>query len=599
MPVTRASVAAGLQYRYAAGNRALSPAREDLPLLTTSPPRMHRLVMALAFGFSLATTAGGSAQTQPSTSTSNSAPLRVYEVNKAATEFPDREDLSTPEAACAAINRLLAHGREGDWRRLSAPSVADRLPLAGAASRPVEDDAAQMWLNAVMQEVRVFRGRYAAVLAKRITTAGKATIDVRHLELHDGQWLNCGHDESPDLDRARTVCALVCGRYREPTKPPPFTNPKQRLAPFVAHLEKEGREPIAYLLDATGRYPLVIVGEIHHRPRYWALLGDLVAKPDFARQVGTIYMELPSNDQSFIDEFLAADRLDTAPVIETLRDNLWMGWPDQAMLDFFVAVWKANQPLPPDRRMRIVLADMARPWKEIRRRNDWNKYDVDRNRFMADTILRDRREHQGDRRHAVFIVGAAHAMLDLKYPDETTPMRSAGWHLRQALGPEAVWAIFPHGPVQTNAGQVSGRIAQGLFDSAFAAHDNRPVAFPLTSGPFGLEPFDAFPDWPAASTYREGYSAYLYLGPLEDEIFSPLIPDFYTDEFVRELDRRHQIMFDRSLVEGCDLDDLDGKSFTRWMARDWGRPRRAWREHMGPIDAWKQAKARASSPAAR
>lgn len=566
-------------------------------MVVTTRVRKGVLAVMLVAGAGLSVATGGFAQTQPAASANAPSPLRVYEVNKAAVEFPEREDLSTPEAACAAINRLLASGREGDWRRISVPSIADRLPPAGATSRPIEDDAAQMWLNAVMQEARVFRGVYAAVLAKRITTTGKSIIDVRHLEFHDGKWLNCGHDECPDLDRARAVFALSCGRYREPVKPPTFTDPKQRLAPFVAHLEREGREPAECLLDAMDRYPLVIVGEIHHRPRYWALLCDLVATPAFARGVGTIYMELPSNDQSLVDGFLAAEDLDPAPVIDTLRDNLWMGWPDQPMLDFFVAVWKANQPLPPDQRMRIVLADMARPWKDIRRRSDWNKYDVDRDRFMADTILRDRREHPNNQRHSMFIVGAGHAMLDLKYPDETTPMRSAGWHLRQALGAEAVWAIFPHAPVQTNMGQVSGRIARGLFDSAFAARDNRPVAFPLTIGPFGLEPFDAFPDQPAASTYRDGYSAYLYLGPLEDEVFSPLIPNFYTDDFVRELDRRYQIMFDRSLVEGCDLDDLSGQSFTRWMARDWGRPRRAWREHMGPIDAWKQGKARASSPA--
>jgi len=44
---------------------------------------------------------------------------------------------------------------------------------------------------------------------------------------------------------------------------------------------------------------------------------------------------------------------------------------------------------------------------------------------------------------------------------------------------------------------------------------NKRLAFALESGPFGRQPFDAFPDRPAAGTYRDGYDAYLYLGPLE------------------------------------------------------------------------------------
>ena len=53
---------------------------------------------------------------------------------------------------------------------------------------------------------------------------------------------------------------------------------------------------------------------------------------------------------------------------------------------------------------------------------------------------------------------------------------------------------------------------------------------------YGKLPFDAMPDQPAAEscTYADGYSAFLYLGPLEDESFSRLIPNFYSPDFVKE-----------------------------------------------------------------
>ena len=138
----------------------------------------------------------------------------------------------------------------------------------------------------------------------------------------------------------------------------------------------------------------------------------------------------------------------------------------------------------------------------------------------------------------------------------------------------------------TNMGRVDGRLCLGLFESAFAAIGNRPIAFSLETGPFGKQRYDADPDRPVSSTYKDGFNAYLYLGPIEQEIFSPLIAGFYTDVFVNELDRRYHIMYDKSLVEGCGLEKCDSEHFIRWM-NSWGKPRQKWQEFMlGPIDAW-------------
>ena len=114
------------------------------------------------------------------------------------------------------------------------------------------------------------------------------------------------------------------------------------------------------------------------------------------------------------------------------------------------------------------------------------------------------------------------------------------------------------------------------------------MAFPLDTGPFGEEAFDAFPDIPATGKYRDGYNAYLYLGPLESESFSPLIPGFYTDEFVREVDRRYRVIHGQGWGEMYGRDPT-GKSFLAWLRKTWGRPRREWRSaSLGPMDAWKQ-----------
>jgi hypothetical protein len=521
--------------------------------------------------------------------------VRVYQVGKTVAEFPEVEDLSTPEAAYANFNRLSVSESPNAWRAFTVKRIRDRLPAPETGKQEVRPEVVRRRLAARIVEVRVFRETYAVVLAEtrmkfHAYPDERTVIDVRHLELEDGQWLNVGQDVVDSVERGRLIFARMCaGHIRKPTRPK-VDDPEASLKPFVEFLKMHGEDPKAFVMKALAAHQVVIMGEVHHRPRYWAFNASLVEDPEFAKSVGTIYMELPPNDQRLVDAFLAAGELDRMPVIEMLRDVLWMGWPDQAMLDFFVAVWTVNRGLPAEERLRIVLVDMQRPWKEVQKAEDWQKYTVDRDATMAENLLRDRREHPEEVRNAFFIVGMGHAALNLNrptYPPLPDPIECAGWHLEQALGRENVYAIFPHMPIETNAGRVDGRLCLGLFGSAFGRIGNRPVAFPLGTGPFGEARFDAFPEREVASTYRDGYDAYLYLGPLEEESFSPLIPGFYTDEFVKELDRRYRMMYGKGLVEAGVVKRLDPESFIGWMSRGWGKPRREWqRQNLGPVNAW-------------
>ncbi len=513
----------------------------------------------------------------------HSESLNVYEVNKKVCDYPEQEDLSTPEAAYAVINRVMASGEEGAWRRISIKRIKERLPAADAQKKEVKPQIAKERLNARIVEVRIFQGRHAVVIAE-VPREGKPPLfDGRIVELENGKWLNAGHSYYKTIKHARSTFAGYCAQYVDKPVRPKIDDPDSYLKPFVDFLKTKGQEPKPFVMKALAKYKVVIMGEIHHRPLYWAFSSSLVAHPDFAKHVGTIYMELPSNDQDLVDKFLANETCDTMPVIEMLRDMLWMGWPDQPMLDFFMSVWMANQNLEPGKSLRIALVDMQRPWEKIQKREDWREYDVDRDQFMADNIVRDMRDHPNEKRNRLFIVGVGHTALNFKY-FEGSPVPMAGYHLQKQLGPDNVYAICQHQCAMTNWGRVDGRVCLGLFDSAFEAIGNKPIAFTLENGPFGGQPYDASPDRKVDSTYRDGFNAYLYLGPPEYEVFSPLIAGFYTDDFVKEMDRRYRLMRGKGLVEGCRLARLDSESFIRWMS-SWGKPRK-WRTQLGPTTAW-------------
>ncbi len=515
----------------------------------------------------------------------------VYEVNKKVSDFP-LNDFSTPESAAATIHRIgMTGGSNDEWRKLSIRDTSRRMPR-GAERKEVSPEIVEMWNNGVIREVRIYLGQVARVFTE-INREGKIEFDQRSVALEDGRWLNDGHDGSVEsLEEAREIFDMKKARFIPivKTKRPKVENPDEHLKTFVEFLQEEGKDPQAFVLEALAKHKVVLMGETHHRPRYWAFNSSLVEDPEFAERVGVIYMELPMNCQDLIDQFLAAEELDTAPAIEMLRDMLWMGWPDQPMLDFLVAVWKANQKLPAEKRIRAVLVDMQRPWDKIETKTDWSQYNCDRDKLMAENIVEDLQKNKDDKRNALFTVGCGHAHLRLTYGDKKTIAPSAGSYLCDELGDDQVFSIIQHAPVMENMGRVHGRVCLGLFDSAFAALNHKPSAFPLDTGPFGEEPCDRFPDESyIIGKYRDGYSAYLYLCPLEDEIFSPLIPGFYDEEFMKEIDRRFRLSYGKPWHEAYGSDATDVDNFVDWMSGrggSWGNLR-DWTGSLGPLDAWK------------
>lgn len=291
---------------------------------------------------------------------------KVCSVNRKVADFPDAEDMSTPESAYATLNRLSASGEQAFWGQLSVPRLAEHMPNQNG-KRPVSADAAREWLDAKILEVHLWEKTNAMVIARIPPRGNKSVMDLRWLSWVAGQWLNEGNDVTASLDEARS---LVQRRraYREAVRlrksRAPVSNPDQHLRPYVEFLHQQATDPQDVLLKLLEKNRLVILGEVHNRPRYWSFNTALIRTPAFARHAGVVYLELPYDHQPLMDEFLASPKFDPAPVIDVLRDLFEFGWLDQPTLDFCQAVWEVNQSLPKEQRQRIVLVDMARPWKK-------------------------------------------------------------------------------------------------------------------------------------------------------------------------------------------------------------------------------------------
>lgn len=129
-------------------------------------------------------------------------PAKVYKINKKVSDFPNREDMSTPEAAYATIHRVWAAEGAAAWPRLVVPWQAAHTP--SGPKRPLPKEAADRLLGTTILEVHLWDATHAVVLARKESGAtGHTHVDMRWLDRVDGRWLNQSNDSRPTIEEAR------------------------------------------------------------------------------------------------------------------------------------------------------------------------------------------------------------------------------------------------------------------------------------------------------------------------------------------------------------------------------------------------------------
>ena len=151
--------------------------------------------------------------------------VEVYTVNRGVESFGAAEDLSTPEAAYATINRVTREDSSA-WARLSAAQLAERLRAESKRNPPIPKDWSETKRHAKILEVHIFDGpeaKKACVLAELpqeySSSPVRAPIDVRWLALEEGKWLNTGNDRVNTLDEGRAKIARRAVGQKKQTAP--------------------------------------------------------------------------------------------------------------------------------------------------------------------------------------------------------------------------------------------------------------------------------------------------------------------------------------------------------------------------------------------
>jgi hypothetical protein len=498
-----------------------------------------------------------------------SSAFTTIPVNKQVKEFPDKYDLSSPLKSCISYYYLLINGKDHLLQETSTLKNKYYLPVPQSPDSKLSEEEKANYLNSVIREVITYKDSFAC----SILEIRPSYYLIRGYNLENGKWVNAGEDGRKSIEESRQHFIKYASTHLQELRQINAISciPADTLS-FINFVKKNGLDPKEFVLKKLENYKLVIFGEIHRRKVSWDLLMNVINDKRFACSTGVVYLEMASDKQQDIDRFLSNDTINKELLLDIFRDYMVDGWNDKGKFDFIVDIWKLNKKLPYDKKIRIVAADTPRPFSTYQTAEDMKADTLDRDVFMAKTILKDIEEKK-DKRNALFIVGASHV---------GKTWTSAGSLLAKEI-PRDSYTIFTHCPRMDNFIDIPERIRHGIFDYAFYKSGDRPVAFELKNSPFGKEPFDGL-YYDGSGSFQDNYDGYIFLGSLDQEPDGEMLPEMYNDKFILEMDRRYRLI-GTTLKVAWGLKDLNKNAVMEKISED--RHETKWGYYLKPLQEGK------------
>ena len=469
---------------------------------------------------------------------------KIEQIQKQVKDFPlDSINLTSPLDYYLSRAQVRLSGKFKNWQIISS-SMFDFS--ADVPDEIINDDLRNYVLNETIDYVITYRDSVATVVTH---TEGEDLVMLNNCWLENGSWVNRGQSIADNYSEAKDkiIEQLPEALYNLP-RVDIINDIPTDVEPYAAFISEVKQSPEDFIMDMLKTHTLVVYGEFHRRMVSWDTLKRLISLPDFSKEVGNIFIEMPSWHQSTMDNFMMSPSLDSTLIIQIFQDEQPNGWWDRGEFEFLCKLWEINQSLPTEKKIRVVLADYQIPYSKITKKEE-AKAAEDRNTHMANVIV-ETINNSNNTRNNLFIVGCAHA-----YKSNQTGFASsaygkdseltAGAQLANALGNDNVFTLFQHSLSGDNDGKNTSALRGGIFDKAFELNGNLPVGFKLADSPFGVEPFDGIYEIKyntVTGSYADNFDGYLFLGPLSDEPKAKPLTEIFTDEFVAEMQRRASVM---------------------------------------------------------
>lgn len=332
------------------------------------------------------------------------------------------------------------------------------------------------------------------------------------------------------------------------------------VAEFVKALKSTGKEPVEFVRQSLKTHDLIVFDDaLHPAVEPFAFYRKLLRDPEIRKQAKYVFVEAFSlSAQEQIDAYLAAPVKDRSLLLKVFQDDFsGYGWRFETYMDLLETVWEINRELPESEKIRIIGVDQPVYWEAIHTRKDYDTFDdslLVRDYFMYSVILRDMDRFEKAKK-GFFLTNTRHSYKHLRkangelfwncetFFDQFHPGKTYSVRIHN-LALEVVAKKESDGP-RTAQGMENmtyrwARMANGVWDRAFAENGNVPVAISLEGNAFGRTPYvgNQMLEARKGQTMSDVHDALVFLAPLEELHFSAQVDWIYTDSFKKELKRR-------------------------------------------------------------
>ncbi len=333
----------------------------------------------------------------------------------------------------------------------------------------------------------------------------------------------------------------------------------KRLQPYIDVLTKEGKDPVDFVLNTLEAHDLIIFDDaLHTAVEPFEFYRELLKTPTFNDKLKYIFLEAISiNKQQYIDAYFESETENVELLYPAFQDGFsGLGWSYKTYFDLLHTIYIVNKSLPVDKRFKVFGVANPTYWSEIKTIQDVELFRKTLSSFdflMYKTILSELNEFKSGKK-GIFLTNTRHAYKNIKDKEDEFYW-NVGTYFHQ-LHPGKTYSIRFHNVnlffIQDETVTIKwDRIGNGIWDSAFEAYGNKPIAFTLKDNVFGRESYignHMLNVWPDQTMY-DAYDALIFLGPLEVMHKTAKVGFIYTKEFKKELERRYKILFTEDQIK--------------------------------------------------
>ena len=413
----------------------------------------------------------------------------------------------------------------------------------------------------------------------------------------------------------RSVCTILFSLLMLNSAVAAKDHIQNKLDPYIQALEK-GEDPQDFVLKILDKHDLLLFDDgLHTAVEPFEFYQKLARDTRFQEKVQFIFIEAISlNHQPLIDAYMTSDPEDISILYPAFQDDFsGFGWSFKTYFDFLKTLREVNLNLPTEKRFKVIGVSNPVYWSAMHCLEDVELFRKSLTSFdytMYRIILSHMQDFKSNKK-GIFLTNTRHAYKNIKnrenklywncgtffyqwHPQKTYSIRfnNVNLYFEKRINPD------PDRPATTegleNAVVRWVRMENGLWDSAFEASGQNPVALALQSTPFGKTNYigNHMLNVAPGQTIYDAYDAIIFLGPLENSRQTALVDFLYTPKFKKELARRFRMLYTEKQLNKT-LEESNSASLQEHIDKTFvSQPEKILpqTQSLGPVDAWKKIK---------